>query len=80
MLYPLNRWKGPQTFVATSTIVEEACASGPASGFAYYMDKLDRNNEAIRGEGTSAQGGVSAFNTKMSTRSAKAKVKEPDVS
>jgi enhancer of polycomb-like protein len=84
-LYLSNRWKDPQTFVATSTTVEEACSSALANGFTYYMDErdkewLDKNNEEARGEGTSAQGAVSASNTRTSARSAKAKGKEPDVS
>jgi len=40
---------------------------------------LDKNNEEARGEGTSAQGAVSATGTRSSSRSAKAKGKEPDV-
>ncbi|KAF9467645.1 enhancer of polycomb-like-domain-containing protein [Collybia nuda] len=84
-LYPPNRWKDPQTFVASSTTVEEACTNALASGFTYYMDErdkewLDKNNEEARGEGTSAQGAISASNTRTSARSAKAKGKEPDVS
>jgi enhancer of polycomb-like protein len=45
---------------------------------------LDKNNEEARGEGTSAQGAVSAGGTSTrsgsSLRSAKAKGKEPEVS
>ena len=41
---------------------------------------LDKNNEEARGEGTSAQGAISASGTRTSARSAKAKGKEPDVS
>jgi enhancer of polycomb-like protein len=44
---------------------------------------LDKNNEEARGEGTSAQGAVSAAGTSTrsgsSLRSAKAKGKEPEV-
>ena len=39
---------------------------------------LDRNNEEARGEGTSAQGAVSPSTGRTSTRSAKAKGKEPE--
>lgn len=41
---------------------------------------LDKNNEEARGEGTSAQGAVSASGTRTSARSAKAKGKEPEAS
>jgi enhancer of polycomb-like protein len=45
---------------------------------------LEKNNEEARGEGTSAQGSVSAAGTSTRSgswlRSAKAKGKEPDVS
>lgn len=84
-LYPSNRWKDPQTFVATSSTVEQACASGLAAGLTYYMDErdkewLDKNNEEARGEGTSAQGAISSSNTRTSVRGLKAKGKEPDIS
>ncbi|RDB21980.1 Enhancer of polycomb-like protein 1 [Hypsizygus marmoreus] len=85
-LYPPNRWKDPSTYVCTSATVEEAVANALAGGFTYYMDErdkdwLDKNNEEARGEGTSAQGAVSATsNTRTSARSAKAKGKEPEVS
>jgi len=64
--------------------VEESIAGGIANGFTYYMDErdkewLDRNNEEGRGEGTSAQGAVSVSSPRTS-RSAKAKGKEPEAS
>lgn len=83
--YPPNRWKDPASYVCTSLSVEESIVDGLAGGFTYYMDErdkdwLDKNNEEARGEGTSAQGAVSASGTRTSARSAKAKGKEPDVS
>jgi enhancer of polycomb-like protein len=84
-LYPPRRWKDPATYISTSTTVEESCTSALANGFTYYMDErdkewLDKNNEEARGEGTSAQGALSASGTRTSSRSAKAKGKEPEVS
>ncbi|VDC03110.1 unnamed protein product [Peniophora sp. CBMAI 1063] len=85
-LYPPNRWIDPSTFVKTSTTIEEAVTGALNDGFTYYMDErdkewLDRNNEEARGEGTSAQGAVSSSSAGSRTsRSAKAKGKEPDVS
>ncbi|KAH9475176.1 Enhancer of polycomb-like protein 1 [Psilocybe cubensis] len=84
-LYPPNRWKDPTTYVHTSQTVEEHITNGLANGFTYYMDErdkewLDKNNEEARGEGTSAQGAVSASGTRTSARSAKAKGKEPESS
>jgi enhancer of polycomb-like protein len=83
-LYPPNRWRDPATYICTSTGVEESVANGIGGGFTYYMDErdkewLDKNNEEARGEGTSAQGAVSASGTRTSARSSKAKGKEPDV-
>ena len=84
--YPPNRWIDPSTFVKTSTTIEEAVSSALNDGFTYYMDErdkewLDRNNEEARGEGTSAQGAVSSSSAGPRTsRSVKAKGKEPDVS
>ncbi|KAH7886603.1 enhancer of polycomb-like-domain-containing protein [Phlebopus sp. FC_14] len=86
-LYPPNRWTQPDSYIRSSETVEESCFSALIDGFAYYMDErdkewLDRNNEEARGEGTSAQGAVSASgaNTRsgLSQRSAKAKGKEPE--
>ncbi|TFK38452.1 enhancer of polycomb-like-domain-containing protein [Crucibulum laeve] len=82
-LYPPNRWVDPATYVHSSTTVEESISNGITNGFTYYMDErdkewLDKNNEEARGEGTSAQGAVSASGTRMSARSAKAKGKEPE--
>ncbi|PPQ93891.1 hypothetical protein CVT25_007804 [Psilocybe cyanescens] len=84
-LYPPNKWKDPATYVHTSQTVEEHITNGLANGFTYYMDErdkewLDKNNEEARGEGTSAQGAVSASGTRTSARSAKAKGKEPESS
>ncbi|KAJ7600938.1 polycomb enhancer protein [Mycena floridula] len=83
-LYPSDRWKDPATYIYSSLTVEEACDASIANGFTYYMDErdkewLDKNNEEARGEGTSAQGAVSASGTRTSARSARAKGKEPDV-
>ncbi|KAJ2925726.1 hypothetical protein H1R20_g11362, partial [Candolleomyces eurysporus] len=84
-LYPAGVWKDPATFNCTSTTVEESVRDGLANGFSYFMDErdkewLDRNNEEARGEGTSAQGAISAASgTRTSARSAKAKGKEPDL-
>jgi len=82
-LYPFDKWKDPVTYVCTSQTVEEGIANGIANGFTYYMDErdkewFDKNNEEARGEGTSAQGAVSASGTRTSARSAKAKGKEPE--
>lgn len=84
-LYPPTRWKDPATYVCTSQIVEEAITNGLANGFTYYIDErdkewLDKNNEEARGEGTSAQGAISASSTRTSARSAKVKGKEPESS
>ncbi|KZT10653.1 uncharacterized protein LAESUDRAFT_343366 [Laetiporus sulphureus 93-53] len=82
-LYPPGRWKDPCTYVKSSDTVEESTSFALANGFIYYMDErdkewLDKNNEEARGEGTSAQGAISASTTR-SVRSMKAKGKEPDV-
>ncbi|GLB37128.1 putative enhancer of polycomb-like protein [Lyophyllum shimeji] len=84
-LYPPNRWKDPVTYLHSSITAEESCSNAIALGFTYYMDErdkewLDRNNEEARGEGTSAQGAISASATRTSARSAKAKGKEPESS
>ena len=83
--YPTDRWKDPHSYVCTSSTVEDCIVNGLANGFTYYMDErdkewLDKNNEEARGEGTSAQGAVSASSTRTSARSAKAKGKEPEPS
>jgi enhancer of polycomb-like protein len=85
-LYPRDRWRDPVSYVKTSETVEETTQGALANGFTYFMDErdkewLDKNNEEARGEGTSAQGAVSASGTttRTSQRSAKAKGKEPDV-
>jgi enhancer of polycomb-like protein len=85
-IYPLNRWRDPVSYFKTSETTEENTQDGLAHGFTYFMDErdkewLDKNNEEARGEGTSAQGAVSASGTttRTSQRSAKAKGKEPDV-
>ena len=82
-LYQSNKWKDPATYAVTSATVEENIINGLGNGFTYYMDErdkewLDKNNEEARGEGTSAQGAVS--NTRTSSRSTKAKGKEPESS
>ncbi|TFY75117.1 hypothetical protein EWM64_g8894, partial [Hericium alpestre] len=86
--YPPGRWKDPVSYIKTSETVEEAIKDGLANSFSYFMDErdlewLEKNNEEARGEGTSAQGAVSTSGTTtrsgMSSRSAKAKGKEPDV-
>ena len=82
-LYLPNKWKDPATYAVTSVTVEEKIINGLGNGFTYYMDErdkewLDKNNEEARGEGTSAQGAVSG--TRTSSRSAKAKGKEPEAS
>ncbi|KAF8151729.1 enhancer of polycomb-like-domain-containing protein [Crassisporium funariophilum] len=85
-LYSPNKWKDPTTYVCTSTTVEETVTNGLSNGFTYYMDErdkewLDKNNEEARGEGTSAQGAVTSVSgTRTSSRSAKAKGKEPEAS
>lgn len=82
-LYLSNKRKDPTTYAVTSATVEENITNGLGNGFTYYMDErdkewLDKNNEEARGEGTSAQGAVSG--TRTSSRSAKAKGKEPEAS
>ncbi|KAL1679627.1 enhancer of polycomb-like-domain-containing protein [Schizophyllum commune] len=79
-LYPPKKWKDPLTYLCTSATVEEHITDAIAEGFTYYMDErdaewLNRNNEAARGEGTSAQGAISA-NARTSVRNAKGKGKE----
>jgi enhancer of polycomb-like protein len=81
--YSSKAWKDPASYVSTSQTVEEHIAGGIANGFTYYMDErdkewLDKNNEQARGEGTSAEGAVSPPLTRTSTRSSKAKGKEPE--
>jgi len=85
-LYPPDRWRDTFSYVKTSETIEETTQGALANGFTYFMDErdkewLDKNNEEARGEGTSAQGAVSASGTatRTSQRSAKAKGKEPDV-
>ncbi|KAI0315040.1 enhancer of polycomb-like-domain-containing protein [Amylostereum chailletii] len=86
-LYPSNRRRDPVSYIKLSETIEEAVVDALAGGFTYYMDErdkewLDKNNEAARGEGTSAQGAVSSSSTttRTSQRSAKAKGKEPETS
>ena len=86
-LYPPGRWRDPHEYLKSSDTTEESVSSALANGFIYYMDErdkewLDRNNEEARGEGTSAQGAVSSSSAAgpRTSRSAKAKGKEPDVS
>ncbi|KAL1744590.1 enhancer of polycomb-like-domain-containing protein [Schizophyllum fasciatum] len=79
-LYPPKKWRDPLTYLCTSATVEEHIADAIADGFTYYMDErdadwLNRNNETARGEGTSAQGAISA-NARTSVRNAKGKGKE----
>lgn len=88
-LGPQRRWTDPVTYIRCSETIEETCANALNNGFTYFMDErdkdwLDKNNEEARGEGTSAQGAVSAAGTSTrsgnpSSRSAKAKGKEPEV-
>ncbi|KAF5384456.1 hypothetical protein D9757_014007 [Collybiopsis confluens] len=82
-LYPSDRWNDPVSYVQSSAVVEEYITAALADGCTYYMDErdkewLDRNNEEARGEGTSAQGAVSPSTGRTTTRSAKAKGKEPE--
>lgn len=85
-LYPSNRWTQSEACVRSSETVEESISSGLVDSFTYYMDErdkewLDRNNEEARGEGTSAQGAISASGATTRScpqRSAKAKGKEPE--
>jgi enhancer of polycomb-like protein len=88
-LYPPHRWEDPEAYIKSSETVEEAVSNALVDTFTYYMDErdmewLDRNNEEARGEGTSAQGALSAAGTTtrsgQSQRSAKAKGKEPEPS
>lgn len=88
-LYPPHRWEDPEAYIRSSETVEEAVSNALVDTFTYYMDErdmewLDRNNEEARGEGTSAQGALSAAGTTtrsgQSQRSAKAKGKEPEPS
>ncbi|TRM59513.1 enhancer of polycomb-like-domain-containing protein, partial [Schizophyllum amplum] len=79
-LYPPKKWKDPITYLCTSTTVEESITDAIADGLTYYLDErdadwLNRNNEAARGEGTSAQGAISA-NARTSVRNTKGKGKE----
>ncbi|KAI0793285.1 enhancer of polycomb-like-domain-containing protein [Abortiporus biennis] len=83
-LYPSGRWKDPVTYVKSSDTVEESTSFALDGGYIYYMDErdkewLDRNNEEARGEGTSAQGAVAGSGSR-SSRSAKAKGKDPELS
>ncbi|KAF9221104.1 hypothetical protein BS17DRAFT_797325 [Gyrodon lividus] len=85
-LYPSGCWTQPDAYIRFSETVEESLSTGLIDSFAYYMDErdkewLDRNNEEARGEGTSAQGAVSASGATTRSgpqRSAKAKGKEPE--
>ncbi|KAG1850825.1 enhancer of polycomb-like-domain-containing protein [Suillus subalutaceus] len=86
-LYPSQRWEDPGAYIRSSETVDEAVSNALVDAFTYYMDErdkewLDRNNEEARGEGTSAQGALSASGATtrsgLSQRSAKAKGKEPE--
>ncbi|KAG1815349.1 enhancer of polycomb-like-domain-containing protein [Suillus variegatus] len=86
-LYPSQRWEDPGAYIRSSETVDEAVTNALVDLFTYYMDErdkewLDRNNEEARGEGTSAQGALSASGATtrsgLSQRSAKAKGKEPE--
>ncbi|KAK7028289.1 enhancer of polycomb-like protein [Favolaschia claudopus] len=61
-LYPPGKWKDPASYLKTTQTVEEACINGLVEqDYNYYIDEmdkqwLDKNNQAARGEGTSAQG------------------------
>ncbi|KAJ3504725.1 hypothetical protein NMY22_g17829 [Coprinellus aureogranulatus] len=70
-LYPNDVWKDPATYIASSTTVERSIRDGLAGGFSYFTDKRDKewlakDNEETRGEGTSAQGAISASDTRTS--------------
>lgn len=83
-LYPNERWHDPATYVRSSDTVDDGIENALVDGCTYYMDErdqewLEKNNEAARGEGTSAQGSVSTPSASTRAhRSAKAKGKEPD--
>ncbi|KAG1758564.1 enhancer of polycomb-like-domain-containing protein [Suillus occidentalis] len=86
-LYPSQRWEDPGAYIRSSETIDEAVSNALVDAFTYYMDErdkewLDRNNEEARGEGTSAQGALSASGATtrsgLSQRSAKAKGKEPE--
>ncbi|KAG7090577.1 hypothetical protein E1B28_009684 [Marasmius oreades] len=79
--YPPNKYKDPSGYFQSTYTVEDLFDASLANGFSYVMDERDmewltKNNEEARGEGTSAQGAVSG--TRVSSRSAKSKGKEPD--
>jgi enhancer of polycomb-like protein len=87
-LYPPKKLEESATYIRSSETVEECCDAALASQFTYFMDERDKewltkNNEDARGEGTSAQGAISSMGATtrsgMSSRSAKARGKEPDV-
>jgi enhancer of polycomb-like protein len=85
-MYPPKCWKDLATYIQSSETVEEICEAALANSFTYFMDKhnkerRDKNNKETRGEGTSAQGALSASTTRTNgfTRSAKSKGMEPEV-
>ncbi|KAF7320941.1 Enhancer of polycomb-like protein [Mycena chlorophos] len=75
-LYGSVTWKDPITYLHSTTTVEEACTNALADhDYTYLMDEfdkqwLDRNNQEVRGEGTSASAAIRA--------SRKSKDKEAD--
>ncbi|KAF9261973.1 hypothetical protein L218DRAFT_470467 [Marasmius fiardii PR-910] len=80
-LYPPNKYMDPTAYIQSTYTVEDLFDASLTNGFSYLMDERDmewltKNNEEARGEGTSAQGAVSGI--RVSSRSAKAKGKEPD--
>ncbi|KAE9405736.1 hypothetical protein BT96DRAFT_316208 [Gymnopus androsaceus JB14] len=82
-LYPTERWKDPVSYVQSTAVIDEYTSAALADGCTYYMDERDKewfdhNNEEARGEGTSAQGSVSASISRTTARSAKSKGKEPE--
>ena len=72
-------------YLCASTSIKETLQDGLAGEFTHYINKhdnrkwLDKNSRGARGEGTSAQGAISATGTRLSAHSAKAKGKDPDV-
>ncbi|KAE9386316.1 hypothetical protein BT96DRAFT_1006196 [Gymnopus androsaceus JB14] len=72
-LYPTAHWKDPVSYVQSTAVINEYTSAALADRCTYYMverDKewFDHNNEEARGEGTSAQGSISASTSRTTTQ------------
>jgi enhancer of polycomb-like protein len=82
--YPFNCWIPSQTHLRFADTLEDIIQLGLSNGYSYYMDErdlewLEKNNQSANGESTSAQAIAASGLTSRSSRTSKAKGKEPDL-